>query len=89
MKGSTLLDRSVEIVLTAGLAASGLLLLFGLARSSEPALRLGTLLLMLTPVTRVVVVTVGMFARRDWAFGLISLWVLGVLATSMAVAFHP
>ena len=89
MKGPAFLDRSVEIVLTAGLVASGLLLLFGLANGSDPALRLGTLLLMLTPVARVVVVTVGMLARREWAFGLISLWVLGVLATSMAVAFHP
>jgi len=88
MKGPTVLDRSVEIVLAAGLVASGLLLLFGLAGGSDPALRLGTILLMLTPVARVVVVTVGMLARRDWAFGLISLWVLGVLATSMAVAFH-
>jgi uncharacterized membrane protein len=82
------LDRAVEIVLSIGLAVSGSLFLFGLALGSDPALRVGTILLMATPVARVAIVTVGMLAERDWMFGLVSLWVLAVLATSIAVAFH-
>jgi uncharacterized membrane protein len=88
MKGILLLDRAIEVVLTTGLAVSGLLLLTGLADGSDMALRAGTILLMSTPVARVVVVTIGMFAKRDWVFGLVSLWVLAVLATSISVAFH-
>ena len=61
MKGDRL-DRAVEIVLTVGLAAGALLLLAGsLAGRPEP-LRWGIVALMLTPVARVVVVTIGMFA---------------------------
>lgn len=88
MKRAALLDRAVEIVLTTGLVVSGLLLLAGLAIGSDAALRLGTILLMFTPVARVVVVTAGMLAKRDFVFGLVSLWVLGVLAMSVTVAFH-
>jgi uncharacterized membrane protein len=83
-----LLERIVEVGLSAGLALSGLLLLLGLALGSEAALRMGTVFLMATPVVRVLIVTVGLLAERDWYFGLISLWVLGVLATSIGVAFH-
>jgi len=88
MKDFVALDRAVETVLTAGLAASALLLLAGLVGGSGSALRAGTVILMFTPVARVAVVATGMLARRDWAFGMVSLWVLGVLATSVAVAFH-
>ncbi len=88
MKGPEALDRAVEIALSIGLLVSGFLFLFGLAFGSDQALRVGTVLLMATPVARVAIVTVGMFVERDWMFGLVSLWVLGVLATSIAVAFH-
>jgi len=82
------LDRAVEIVLTVGLAAGALLLLTGLVTGRPEPLRWGIVALMLTPVARVVVVTIGMFARRDVLFGLISLWILVVLATSIGVAFY-
>jgi uncharacterized membrane protein len=88
VKGPALLDRAVEVALSAGLIVSGLLFLYGLALNSGEALRVGTVLLMATPVVRVVIVMVGMFLERDWIFGLVSLWVLGVLATSIGVAFH-
>ena len=82
------LDRAVEIVLTLGLAVGALLLLVGLVLGQQEALRWGIIALMLTPVARVVVVTVGMFARRDVIFGFISLWILVVLATSIGVALR-
>lgn len=46
-------------------------------------LDLGILILMLTPVSRVVVLTLGWLARRDWRFGLIALCVLALLVTSL------
>lgn len=87
MKGDRL-DRAVEVVLTVGLAAGALLLLSGLVAGRQDLLRSGIVALMLTPVGRVVVVTIGMFLRRDFLFGFISLWILVVLATSIGVAFH-
>ncbi len=41
---------------------------------------------MLTPVVRVVVVTVALLHERDWLFASLSLFVLGVLASGMIVA---
>jgi len=58
------LERSIEWVLTAGVVASGLLLLLGLVLGQEPLLRAGVLLLMLTPVVRVLVLTLGLFLLR-------------------------
>lgn len=77
------LERAVEVALTAGLLVSAGLLLFGLALGSPLVLRLGILLLMLTPVARVVVLTLGLLRRRDYFFGLLSLGILGVLCFSM------
>jgi len=79
------LARAIEVVLTAGLALSASLLLLGLASGSGALLRLGILLLMLTPVSRVVVLTVGLFHEKDWRFGLLSVVILAVLAASMLV----
>jgi uncharacterized membrane protein len=87
VKGDNL-DRAVEIVLTAGLAVGALLLFTGLVTGGQGLLRSGIVALMLTPVARVVVVTIGMFVRRDVLFGFISLWILVVLATSIGVALH-
>ncbi|HJS59397.1 MAG TPA: DUF1634 domain-containing protein [Vicinamibacteria bacterium] len=78
------LTRAVEVVLTVGLMLSAGLLTYGLL-SSAPALQWGILLLLLTPVARVVVLTVGLFHERDWLFGVLSLFILGVLAASMLV----
>lgn len=88
MSGAERLDRAVEIVLTAGLTIGALLLLAGLTLGRLEPLRWGTVALMATPVARVVVVTIGMFARRDIVFGFVSLWILLVLATSIGVALH-
>jgi len=84
----TPLDRVVEIVLTTGLLLSSILLLLGLVRGQASALTAGILLLMLTPLARVVVVTVGLLKRRDWFFASASLWILGVLLSSLWVAFR-
>ncbi len=74
------IERVVEGVLTVGLAVSTLLLVVGLASGATPALRWGILLLMATPVARVAVLTFGLLLRRDFVFGALSLFVLGVLA---------
>jgi uncharacterized membrane protein len=74
--------RALETVLTAGLALSAALLLAGLAWDAERTLHAGIVLLILTPVARVVAVAVGFLHARDWAFAVLSLAVLGVLASS-------
>jgi uncharacterized membrane protein len=84
--GPTRLDRVVEVVLTLGLAASGLLLLAGLVSGGARLLWVGMLVLLLTPAARVVVVTAGLLQRRDWLFALVSLWILAVLGSSFYVA---
>lgn len=88
MTGPTHLDRAVELTLGIGVAASGLLLAFGLLLGQQDLLRWGALLLMLTPIARVVIVTIGLFARRDLVFGGISLWILVILMTSVSVALR-
>lgn len=79
------LERAVEVTLTTGLGASATLLVLGLVLGRQDVLRWGMILLMLTPVARVVVVTVGFFWRRDILFGLVSLWILGVLSMSISI----
>ena len=83
------LERTVEAVLTTGLALATASLLFGLARSHEATLRAGIIILMFTPVARVALVTLGLLRQRDLLFGLISAFVLAVLASSVWVAFRP
>lgn len=80
------LDRAVELVLTIGLVMSSALLLAGLVTGKPTTLRAGVLLLLLTPVARVIVVTVGLIKRRDWSFALASLWIFGVLLSSLWIA---
>ena len=41
---------------------------------------------MFTPVARVVILTAGLFRERDTLFGLVSLFVLGVLVSSIVVS---
>jgi uncharacterized membrane protein len=76
------LGRSLEAILTAGLAVSATLLLAGLVLGGGSTLRAGIVLLILTPVARVLAVTVGFLYVRDWAFAALSLAVLAVLASS-------
>jgi uncharacterized membrane protein len=80
------LERSVEVALMAGLSVSACLLVWGLLTGSGGTLRAGIVLLMWTPVVRVVLMTAGMAVRREWLFALISLWVLGVLGSSVLLA---
>ena len=79
-------ERIVEAALTAGVAMSGLLLVAGLVLGSAAPLWWGVLLLIATPVVRVLVVTVGLILDHDWLFASISLFVLGVLLSSVYVS---
>ena len=78
--------RAIELILTAGVFVSGALLLAGLATGREPLLRAGVIMLVATPVARVFVLTLGLFQRRDWFFGVLSLAVLGVLLSGAWLA---
>lgn len=80
------LDRAIEVVLMAGLLASAGLLVAGLALDRLVLLKWGILVLMMTPVARVVVVTVGMLHEKDWLFAAVSLWILSVLGSSLYFA---
>jgi uncharacterized membrane protein len=82
------LEDVIEKGLTVGLALSTGLLLFGLVLGVPGLLRGGILLLMLTPVARVAVVTVGLAFERDWTFTLVSLFVMAVLTSGIWVAVH-
>lgn len=82
------LDRAIELALSAGVLLSGACLILGLGLGSTPVLRWGIVLLLATPVARVVVVTFGLFQRRDWLFASISLWILLVLISAATVGLH-
>ena len=87
MKGAASgLDRALEALLTLGVLLSGACLALGLWQGNPVLLKWGLLLLMWTPVARVVMVTAALVWERDWAFAAISLWILGVLAGSLHVA---
>jgi hypothetical protein len=80
------LDKTIEVVLTLGLAASAGLLALGLFLGHPGVLQAGILLLMLTPVARVVVVTVVLFDEGDRFFATVSLGILLALIGSVTVA---
>jgi uncharacterized membrane protein len=82
------LEDVIEKALMLGLALSTVLLLVGLILGLPGPLRWGIVLLMLTPVARVAVVTVGLALERDWTFTLVSLFVLAVLAAGIWMAVH-
>ena len=48
-------------------------------------LTLGILILMLTPILRVIVLSVGWLLEKEWRFAAIALCVLALLATSMVL----
>jgi uncharacterized membrane protein len=85
---ATALDRVIEVVLSAGLLASSGMLVAGLLLDRHGLLAAGIVLLMMTPVARVVVVTIDLLRQRDWIFAATSLWILGVLLFSLYVAWH-
>lgn len=87
MSDQSQLDEVIEAVLTGGLAISSVLLLFGLVLARPGLLTSGIVLLLLTPVARVVIVTIDLLRRRDWVFAATSVWILGVLLFSVLVAW--
>ena len=94
MSDQSQLDEVIEAVLTGGLAISSVLLLAGLLLARPGLITAGIVLLLLTPVARVVVVTIDLVRRRDWVFAATSAWILGVLLFSLFVAWglspkHP
>lgn len=88
MKSALALEKAIEGALTGGVLLSGLLLLAGLLSGMPGLLRGGVVLLMLTPVARVLVLTIALLHERDYFFGGISLWVLLVLASGIWVSVH-
>jgi uncharacterized membrane protein len=80
------LEDVIEKALMAGLGLSTLMLVIGLVMGATGPLRWGILLLMLTPVVRVAVVTLGLALERDWTFTFVSAFVLAVLASAIWVA---
>lgn len=80
------LDRAIEVALAAGVALSGGLLAVGLFLDRPAALSAGIVILLFTPVLRVAVVAVGLALERDWIFAFVSLWILGVLLSSLYLA---
>jgi uncharacterized membrane protein len=82
------LEDAIEKALKVGLALSTGLMLLGLILDAPGFLRWGILLLMLTPVARVAVVTVGLALEQDWTFTIVSLFVLAVLAAGIWVALR-
>jgi uncharacterized membrane protein len=64
------------------------LLAAGLLTGRHAVLAAGMILLMMTPVARVVVVTIDLVRQRDWPFAATSAWILGVLLFSLYVAWR-
>jgi uncharacterized membrane protein len=86
MTAARRLERAIEGVLTAGVLASGALLVLGLSHGDASLLRAGVLILMFTPVARVLVLTLGLFLEGDRRFGFVSLTVLAILAAGIVFA---
>lgn len=82
------IERVIEGALTVGLLVSSALFIVGLVLGADGLLKGGILLLMLTPVARVVILTVGLLHERDFRFGLVSLFVLGLLLSGILVSGH-
>jgi len=86
MTAARRLERAIEGVLTAGVLASGAFLVLGLSLGDASLLRAGVLILMFTPVARVLVLTLGLFREGDRRFGFVSLTVLAILAAGIVFA---
>jgi hypothetical protein len=84
---SALLNQFVERLLMAGLAVSAVLLAAGLIGGRVDWMYGGILLLMVTPGLRVILLTIGLAAMRDYVFAALSLGALLVLVASAATAY--
>ena len=80
------MEISIEVALTGGILVSAGLMIWGLAFRHPDALRWGLLILMFTPLARVVIMVIGLFQQRDFAFGAVSLVIVAVLASSFYTA---
>ncbi len=90
----TRLERSIAVVLHAGVMASSVALALGMLLTLANVapdvafglLHLGIVILICTPAARVVISTVEYAAARDWPFMTLTLIVLGELMVSAAAA---
>ena len=90
------MERLLGKVLGVGLAISVVVLASGLAltlagaapAAADRILRVGLMILMATPVARVMAATVEYAMERDWAFLAITLSVLAVLFASLLAALY-
>ena len=80
------MEIGIEVALAGGILLSAGLMAWGLFASSPEALRWGLLILICTPVARVVILVIGLFEQRDFVFGPLSLVILAVLASSFYTA---
>lgn len=90
----TRLERSIAFVLQAGVALSSTLLALGVVLrlanlvpvEADQLLRIGILILLCTPVMRVVISTVEYALARDWKFATLTAIVLVELMASAVAA---
>jgi uncharacterized membrane protein len=90
-----LLERRIGLVLTSGSLLSTALLALGVAvvltapaASAGPILiQTGLMIVMATPIVRVIVSMVGFAQAHEWKFVVMTVAVLGVLAASVIAAF--
>jgi uncharacterized membrane protein len=80
------MEIAIEVALAGGILVSAGFLIWGLAFRTPAALQWGLIILMLTPVARVVIMTAGLFQQRDLVFGPVSLVILAVLFSSLYTA---
>ena len=88
------LEHAIGLVLLAGSWVSTVLLMAGLVfrvtvgptGASPVLLHFGLLVLMGTPIVRVIISCVEFFRDRDWLFAAATLTVLVVLGVTMAIA---
>ena len=88
------LEKTLGRVLRAGVTLSTLALVAGLAAAAFTGggtlttrlLTIGVLILIATPVVRVIVSALSYLRQRDWTFALLTLIVLGELIASVVAA---
>jgi uncharacterized membrane protein len=80
------LAQRIERLLTVGLSLSGVTLIAGLLTGRSGLLRLGLVILVGTPVARLVLLSVALAARRDYLFAVLSFAVLSVVIGAALIA---
>lgn len=83
-------DERMELILStllrAGVILAAGVVIAGVALSRPPVIQWGLILLIATPVARVVLSVVSFAIERDWLYVSITLVVLAVLAYGLAAA---